>query len=88
MRRGGWSVLIASLISLLALGWLLMPSRAGNAHSSGVPDGDLSKWATVEARDSGVPVYAFGHTYVFGVSPDFRPGVVLQQGNDAPAKKI
>ncbi len=48
----------------------------------------LAQWATVEAHASGVPVYAFGYTYVYGVSPDFRPGVVLQEGNDAPAQKI
>ncbi len=49
---------------------------------------DLSKWATIESHDNGVPVYAFGYTYIYGVSPDFRAGVVLQEGNDAPAKKI
>ena len=25
---------------------------------------DLSKWTTVEAHDHGIPVYAFGYTYV------------------------
>src|SRR5512136_528027 len=52
------------------------------------PDHNLSRWATIESHDNGVPVYAFGYTYVYGVSPDFQPGVVLQEGNDAPAKKI
>jgi hypothetical protein len=49
---------------------------------------DIANWATVEAHDDGVPVYAFGYTYVYGVSPDFFPSVVTQEGNNAQVRKI
>jgi hypothetical protein len=88
MRRGKQGIFIAFLILVSVMAWLFVPSQAGHAQSPKAPEGDLSKWATVEAHDNGVPVYAFGYTYVYGVSPDIRPGVVLQEGNDAPAKKI
>jgi len=88
MNKGKLGIFIAFLVSILMMGWLLMPSRTGRAQSPKAAEGDLSKWATVEAHDNGVPVYAFGYTYVYGVSPEIRPGVVLQEGNDAPAKKI
>src|SRR5690349_18451634 len=29
----------------------------------------------------GVPIYAYGQTFIYGVSPDFESGVTLQQGN-------
>jgi hypothetical protein len=88
MRKGRMGIIIVSLVLILMLAWMFIPSRAGRAQSPQSSGPDLSKWATVEAHDNGVPVYAFGYTYVYGVSPDFRPGVVLQEGNDAPAKKI
>ena len=88
MYKEKLGIFAAFLTSILTTGWLLMPSRSGWAELPKPSDGDLSKWATVEAHDNGVPVYAFGYTYVYGVSPDFRPGVVLQEGNNAPAKKI
>ena len=88
MSKGKLCAFMTFLISTLLAAWLFMPSSNGRAQSTGASGGDISKWATVEAHDNGVPVYAFGYTYVYGVSPDFRPGVVLQKGNDAPAKKI
>lgn len=50
--------------------------------------GDLSRWATVESHIKGEPVYAFGYTYVYGVSPDFQPNVTAQEGNNSPTQKI
>lgn len=49
---------------------------------------NLAKWATVEAHDHDIPVYAFGYTYVYGVSPDYKANLVLQEGNNLPAHKI
>ena len=36
----------------------------------------------------GVPVYGYGYTYIWGVSPTFTKGTQLQEGNDSPQKKI
>ena len=36
----------------------------------------------------GVPVYGYGYTYIWGVSPTFAKGIQLQQGNSSPKKKI
>lgn len=85
-RRSG--IRIALVITFLTLGCWFARSETRASQSPKAPESNLSKWATVEAHDNGVPVYAFGYTYVYGVSPDFRPGVVLQTGNDSPAKKI
>jgi len=48
----------------------------------------IEDYATIEAYSDDVPVYAFGFTYVYGVSPDFLPGTVLQTGNSNPRTKI
>ena len=45
-------------------------------------------YATIEAYCGDVPVYAFGYTYVYGVSPDLMPGAVFQEDNTHPAEKI
>jgi hypothetical protein len=52
------------------------------------PDTRLTNYATVEAHCADFPVYAFGYTYVYAVSPDFDPGARLQMGNDRPWRKI
>ena len=57
-----------------------------NPRTSWTPD--ITDYATVEANCQGVPVYAFGYTYVYGVGPDFQPAAVLQEGNAAAAIKI
>lgn len=63
-------------------------SQTSGKNAAKISDNNLSRWATIESHDNGVPVYAFGYTYIYGVCPDFQPGVVLQGGNDAPSKKI
>ena len=88
MSKGKLRAFTSFLISTIMAVCFSTPTSIGRAQSTGASGRDLSKWATVEGHDNGVPVYAFGYTYVYGVSPDFRPGVVLQKGNDAPAKKI
>jgi hypothetical protein len=47
----------------------------------------IEDFATVEATCEGAPVYAFGYTYVYGVSPDFIPGLTWQDGSK-PAGKL
>ena len=37
---------------------------------------------------SGVPIYAYGPVFIYGVSPDFESNVVIQQGAQAPQKKV
>ncbi len=84
-KRGAW---VISLMFLLLFGWRPGSIPAAEALPQPGTDDPLSKWTTVEAHDNGIPVYAFGYTYVYGVSPDFQPGVVLQEGNEAAAKKV
>jgi hypothetical protein len=51
------------------------------------PRQTIEDFATVEATCEGVPVHAFGYTYVYGVSPDFIPGLTWQKGSK-PAGKL
>jgi hypothetical protein len=51
-------------------------------------DPEISNWATVEGHSNGVPIYAFGYTYIYGVSPDFLTDVILQEDNQLPTRKI
>ena len=44
--------------------------------------------AVVQSYINDVPVYAYGRTYVYGVSPDFVSDVVLQAGNSRDQRKI
>ncbi len=50
---------------------------------------DWEDYATIEGYCQGEPVYSLGNIcYIYGVSPDFLPGVVMQEGNQNPAVKI
>jgi len=88
MRRSTLALLAGIVSVLWGLGWTADSFQAGQTESRAELGDRLSQWATIEAHDKGVPVYAFGYTYVYGVSPDFAPGVILQEGNNAPATKI
>lgn len=50
----------------------------------------VEDYATIEAyvgKDE-TPVYAFGYTYIYGLSPDLQPGAVMQIGNNNPIVKF
>ncbi len=49
----------------------------------------FEQYATIEAETDGVPVYSLGNiTYIYGVSPELAPGIVMQEGNTHPKTKI
>ena len=47
----------------------------------------IEDFARVEATCDGLPVYAFGYTYVYGVSPDFITDLRWQD-RAGPGEKI
>ena len=49
-------------------------------------DSGVRSFASVQGALVMYPIYAFGYTYVWGVSPDLQPGVVMQDGN-APTQR-
>jgi hypothetical protein len=49
---------------------------------------NLRRLQPVRAVVDGVPVYGFGDTFVYGVSPDLLKDSRLQEGNDAAVRKI
>src|ERR1051325_1143295 len=53
-----------------------------------VPPPKIEDYATIESYCDGLPVYAFGFTYIYSVSPDILPGLKLQVGNNRPLTKI
>ena len=57
--------------------------RTDEDHEPSIED-----YATIEAYYGDTPVYAFGYTYVYGISPDLMPGAELQTGNTNPKTKI
>jgi hypothetical protein len=57
-------------------------------HYAMTPTNTIEDFATVEATCDGVPVYAFGYTYVYGVSPDFIPGLTWQNGSGGGTKLV
>jgi hypothetical protein len=57
-------------------------------RSTSGPQLSIEDFATVEAYCDGAPVYAFGYTYIHGVSPDFLPNLVWQQGTNNGVKIV
>jgi hypothetical protein len=49
---------------------------------------NLRRLQPVRAEVDGIPVYGFGDTFVYGVSPDLLKGGGLQEGNNAEVHKI
>lgn len=46
-------------------------------------------YATIEGAHNGMPIYSFNNiAYVYGQPPDLTPGLVWQEGNSRPARKI
>jgi len=49
----------------------------------------VEEYATIKAITNGIPVWSLSNlTYIYGVSPDFTPGIVMQEGNRHPLVKI
>ncbi len=48
----------------------------------------LGPSVAVRGECNGVPVYAYGHADIYGVSPDLAPGAQLQTGNSSLVRKI
>lgn len=50
----------------------------------------IEDYATIEAYvgPEEIPVYAFGYTYIYGLSPDLQPGAKMQDGNINPVVKF
>ena len=73
---------------VLVLGSLFGEAKAQEtAGRKGTPC--IEDYATVESVCAGVPVYSFGNlVYVYGQSPDFYPGAIIQEGNAKPVVKI
>jgi hypothetical protein len=42
----------------------------------------------VVGEAGGVPILAYGHVFIYGISPDFETGVAIQQGARSPQTKI
>ncbi|MBI2842844.1 MAG: discoidin domain-containing protein [Armatimonadetes bacterium] len=53
--------------------------------------GDLPRMGPevgLRADCNGVPVYGFGYSYIYGLSPDLASGARIQVDNNAPTRKI
>ena len=79
---------LMSAVAFALLGMLADAGRGEGRPGSSTRRPAMEDYATIEAECGGVPVYAFGYTLVYGVSPDLMPGAVLQEGNTSPALKI
>ncbi len=50
---------------------------------------NFADYASVEAISNGEPVFSLDNMmYIYGVSPELMPGVVMQEGNNRPLVKI
>ena len=65
-----------------------MTSKSLKRNERGKDVPSIENYATVEAYCEKVLVYAFGYTYVYGVSPTFIQNVIWQEGNKNKPRKI
>ncbi len=93
-KRASWIAVSMSLLPGLAgTGFCeagstnqgLWPPR-GALHQGDLPR--MGPEVGLRADCNGVPVYGFGCTYIYGLSPDFVPGARLQADNESPRRKI
>lgn len=79
-----WSMIKGCLAGILPVLSLLVPLWAFPPGE----DSDFERTRPVKTSVDGVSVYAFGDTFVYGVSPDFTNSLKIQEGNDKPLRKI
>ena len=65
-----------------------MAGKTARRDGGGKHKRSIEDYATVEGYCEGVPVYAFGYTYIYGVSPTLIPNVNWQRGNNARPTKV
>src|SRR5208282_6826189 len=71
-------------------------TNTGEPGIAGVPESqsrqgppNIEDYATIEAIVNGEPVYCLDYMmYIYGISPDLMPGIVMQEGNTHPRVKI
>jgi hypothetical protein len=80
-------VLLVVMLVILFAAWVHGDAAASGDVNNQRPS--IEDYATIEGYCHGLPIYSFGNiTYVYSVSPDLLPGVVMQQANAHPIVKI
>ena len=65
------------------------PTTAPRLDSSSHAAPKFEDYASVEARVNGEPIYGLDYMmYIYGISPDLMPEIVMQEGNTHPQVKI
>ena len=83
MRIVGWAIV------MIESGSLARGTDAGAIPTPKPGPPSIEEYATIEAMVDGHPVYSFNHiNYVYSISPDLLPGVVMQEGNSNPVEKF
>lgn len=85
----------ASLIALAAPGTLPAHPIGGSRESNREAEAPLEAWQrsymglpNLVGQTGGVPIFGYGRVFVYGVSPDFESGVVIQHGSRGIQRKI
>jgi hypothetical protein len=97
MHQESWSLAIVCTRVVGSAAGCMLLSLAGSLNGCGqglekpgmsTQQRTIENFATVEAYCDGAPVYAFGYTYIHGVSPDFIPGLTWQAGAKGGVKIV
>ena len=83
MQKVNWLKGCKVSVLLIMAGMVIIPSLYADVRGQNIED-----YATIEAFENNIPIYAFGFTYVYGECPDFLPGTTIQTGNHNSKTKI